>query len=174
MNNYYTGVGSRDTPADRRDLMTKIARFLNTLRYTLRSGGADGADLAFEAGAGVLKEIYLPWKNFNGSNSDLYNSPPEAEEIAKKFHPVWHKLKHGARALHTRNVHQVLGKDLKTPTEFVVCWTSDGKASGGTGQAMRIATHYCIPIYNLYNNEDEIALKLLLHGIRENRLGKES
>lgn len=36
-------------------------------------------------------------------------------------------------------------------SSFVVCWTSDGKDSGGTGQALRIARDRNIPVYNLYN-----------------------
>ena len=36
------------------------------------------------------------------------------------------------------------------PSNFVVCYTPDGKASGGTGQAIRIAEYYNIPIYNLF------------------------
>ena len=38
--------------------MTKISRHYHSKGYVLRSGGADGADSAFERGAGDLKEIY--------------------------------------------------------------------------------------------------------------------
>ena len=41
--------------------------------------------------------------------------------------------------------------DLATPVNCVVCWTRDGKASGGTGQAMRFAEYLEIPIFNLYS-----------------------
>lgn len=51
-------------------------------------------------------------------------------------------------------MYQVLGYDLKTPSDMVICWTKDGGASGGTGQALRIAKDYNIPIYNLYNTKD--------------------
>ena len=67
--------------------------------------------------------------------------------MAAEFHPAWDRCSRGARALHARNCHQVLGWDLKTPSEFILCWTKDGKASGGTGQAMRIAKAFNIPIY---------------------------
>jgi hypothetical protein len=73
----------------------------------------------------------------------------EAFEIAKVFHPGWKFLKRGARALHARNCHQILGPNLKDPVDFVICWTKDGKATGGTGQALRIAENYSIPIWNL-------------------------
>jgi hypothetical protein len=40
---YYAGIGSRETPKDILDLISKIAIKLESLGYTLRSGGADGA-----------------------------------------------------------------------------------------------------------------------------------
>jgi hypothetical protein len=48
-----------------------------------------------------------------------------------------------------RNCYQMLGLDLKTPVEFVICWTPQGKGAGGTGQALRIARDLKIPIYDL-------------------------
>lgn len=125
--------------------MTDLARDLAAHGYILRSGAAEGADAAFERGAGDLKEIWLPWPRFNNHPSKLLPSPA-AFEMAARFHPAWHMCSRGARALHARNCHQILGADLQTPVEFVVCWTKDGKPSGGTGQALRIAIHHNIPI----------------------------
>lgn len=48
-----------------------------------------------------------------------------------------------------RNTYQVLGPDLKTHSEFVLCWTPSGRGEGGTGQAIRIARAYHIPVYDL-------------------------
>jgi hypothetical protein len=48
----------------------------------------------------------------------------------------------------------------------VVCWTSDGKASGGTGQAIRIAKYYEIPTYNLNNKEEKRDLTNLISNVR--------
>lgn len=154
MGKYFAGIGSRETPPTLRNKIQTICQDLISKQYTLRSGGADGADRFFEEA--YIKyngemEIYLPWKNFNDNKSPLYNISPEAFEIAKEFHPKWNALSQGARQLHARNVYQVLGKDLMTPVEFVLYWTKDGKASGGTGQAMRIAKAYNI---NMYNVED--------------------
>ena len=58
----------------------------------------------------------------------------------------------------SRNSYQVLGDSLDNPSSFLVCWTSDGKMSGGTAQAMRIATDFRVPIYNLYHENDLITL----------------
>lgn len=152
---YYSGIGSRKTPKDIMPNIQEVATLLDSKGYTLRSGGADGADTFFEDYS-TRKEIYLPWKGFNNNESELYleNMDPEivtkAEEISKKFHPRWNSLNKGGRSLMTRNVFQVLGNDLKTPVDFVVCWTETGKIEGGTGQAMRIARNMGIPIFNLF------------------------
>lgn len=150
---YYTGIGSRNTPPDILELMTKIATYLEQQGYTLRSGGANGADSAFEAGVHNPNnaDIYLPWKGFNNSSSPLWHIAPRAFEIAETFHPAWDRCSHGARKLHARNVHQVLGFDLVTPTrsDFVICWTPNGELVGGTSQAIRIAHYFGIPVFNL-------------------------
>lgn len=148
---YYAGIGSRETPQDILNWFTAIGKYLSDKEYTLRSGGADGADKAFETGCDKVngkKEIYIPWKGFNGSKSELYDVTKEMYEMAAKYHPYWNNLKDGAKKLHARNCSQILGKDLKTPSLFVICWTNDGKMQGGTAQALRIATDYNIPIFN--------------------------
>jgi hypothetical protein len=59
-----------------------------------------------------------------------------------------------------RNAMQVLGPDLDTPSKVVVCWTKNGKTSGGTGQALRISLYHGVPIFNL-------GVKLLESRVRE-------
>lgn len=56
-----------------------------------------------------------------------------------------------------RNAYQVLGKNLKSPVKFVLCYTDDGcqtdaertRKTGGTGQAITIADFNNIPVINL-------------------------
>ncbi|WP_207767812.1 hypothetical protein [Heyndrickxia camelliae] len=142
MNTYYAGIGSRETPKDVLEYFTKIAAYFSLKGLTLRSGGADGADKSFENGCDRVngtKEIYLPWRGFEKSNSKLVVSNIEAFEIAEKFHPNWNRLSDGAKKLQARNSHQVLGYDLESPSNFIICWTKNGKGQGGTGQALRIA-----------------------------------
>ena len=102
--------------------MTSLARKLRGV-LTLRSGGADGADSFFEAGAGEDKEIYLPWRDFNGNPSLLYGVCSRAESLARKYHPAPHRLNGGVLRLMARNSYQVLGRNLDDPVEFVICWT---------------------------------------------------
>jgi len=114
-------------------------------------------------------EIYNPWRSYNQKNLDLLdphktridlypNPTKEAIELTSKFHPAWQYCAQGAQKLHARNAHIILGYDLKSPVEFVVCWHNN---SGGTLQAVRIAEHYHIPVYNLMDlTKDEILEKI--------------
>lgn len=78
--------------------------------FTLRSGGAIGADKAFEAGASNNKEIFRP----KDATEDSIN-------LASKFHPAWNKCNDYVRKLHGRNALIILGKRLEEKANFVVC-----------------------------------------------------
>jgi hypothetical protein len=142
--------------------MEEIAKGLAKAGWLCRTGGAPGADQAFEAGArdaggDAAVELWLPWKGFEGRQGNLPRE--EAYPIAEKYHPGWPYLKRPVRALMARNVHQVLGADLKTPVKTIICWTPDGsldgkgKDSGGTGMALRIACDYPVEVFNICDPE---------------------
>lgn len=163
MANYYTGIGSRETPTHILNRMTKLGSWFSELDWVLRSGGADGADRAFERGVRLGKQcdIYIPWEGFAkhsanpmiATNFDTYKN---AEEIASTIHPAWDKCSKGAKALHTRNVYQVLGHDLKTPSKFVVFYakeTKSGEVSGGTRTAVELARQNDIPCVNMLHED---------------------
>lgn len=152
----YSGVGSRETPGHILAVQYRIAQFLAP-NYLLRSGHAKGSDLAFENGAiannGAMR-IYT-------ANEPI---PQEWFDCAAYFHPAWDRCSDYAKKLHARNCPIVLGDDLKQPVKFGVCWTKDGKATGGTGQAIRIATHFNIPFFNMRFDENCDALWSWLNG----------
>lgn len=157
----FAGIGSRATPTQVCTHMQELAHLLCINdKWTLRSGGADGADSAFEKGCDGVdgkKEIYLPWKQFNSNQSDLYVVDSDSLQLAAQYHPHWTSLKPFAKSLMARNGYQVLGSTLNDPVSFVICWTRDGvergadttRHTGGTGQAIRIASDYHIPVFNL-------------------------
>lgn len=158
---YYTGIGSRRTPYHVLSSMHSIAARLARAGFVLRSGGAHGADKAFECAAdramqgldaGPYKQVFIPWAGFEGRQPDepgVYLLTEAALAAAPHFHPAWGKLTRGAQALHARNLHQVLGPDLDSPSEFVICWTPGGRETGGTATAMRLARSRGVPVYNL-------------------------
>jgi hypothetical protein len=154
MTAYYAGIGSRETPSDILAVMEKAAWHLNKEGWTLRSGHAPGADQAFENGARGKAQIFLPWRTFESEvrvcAAEVYNEPiRQAYAVAAEFHPAWEKLRRAAKTLHARNTHQMLGPKLDDVSSFVICWTRNGRASGGTAQALRIAESFQIQIFNL-------------------------
>ena len=89
-------------------------------------------------------------------NKDLIS---ETERIASEVHPAWDRCNEWARGMHSRNCHQILGCDLQSPVDAVVCWTPDGKIQGGTATAIRIALKYNIPVFNLGTKDKESVLQ---------------
>ncbi len=171
---YYTGVGSRETPQEILDMMFKLGRKLADAGWILRSGAAKGADQAFECGwvqhvaqhtdyTMTEAEIYLPWSGYENHEKDGMfgcnilmpegsDAVKTASRIAEMIHPNWTACKRGARAMHTRNVFQVLGQDLATPSKMLICWmnTKDPEGSrGGTATAWNLAKRNKIPCFNL-------------------------
>lgn len=152
----HTGIGSRATPPDTLELIAKIATALARAGLTLRSGGAPGADAAFEAGAGAgSAEIFLPWKGFNHHPSLLYSPPSAAFDLARTVHPRWERCKPAHRLFHARNCQQVLGKALDDPVDFVLFWAreEEGQVGGGTATAVRLARKRGIATFNLWREE---------------------
>ena len=177
---FYTGIGSRKVPRDVIYRMETFAAKMALMHSTLRSGGADGSDAAFEAGCDSQqgwKEIYLPWSGFNDNKSDLYDcyTDTHREIAALVYGDRWDSVTSGVRSLMTRNTAQVIGLDVKNPTysDFVVCWTPDGcesaktrkRATGGTGQAIELADNLGIPVFNMFNDDFDDKIKNFMNGI---------
>lgn len=173
---YYTGVGARKTPLEILELITSIAKALSRSGFVMRSGGAEGADVAFSDGAGKSKQIFLPWKGFRQHNTDnllvFDDIKEEAFTIASRHHPAWNNLSYPAKSLMARNTHQILGPNLNDPSEFLVCWTPDGCYSsktrtivtGGTGQAISVACEFGVPVFNLRNQKHYEFMKKIVSG----------
>ncbi len=173
---YFAGIGSRGVPDNIFKLMQDISEYLGSLGYVLRSGKAIGSDTAFEIPYdlnGYRKEIWLPWIGFNKHKGVGYYPNENHFKQGPKIHPLWEKLPRYMKFLHARNVGQILGTDLNTPVEFVVCWTPDGceshetrtKVTGGTGTAITVASFNNIPVFNL-KNED--AVERLMYFLKTN------
>lgn len=148
--------------------MTRLARRLGELGFILRSGGAKGADRAFEKGA-TLKEIFY-----------VNDATILSINVTQIYHPAWDCIPEWAKKLHGRNAMQVLGRNLDQHVKFVLCWTADGaqcteeitRKTGGTGQAIRIATAYKIPVFNLKRKNAVNKLSKLIKKINSD-IGKD-
>lgn len=187
----YAGVGSRETPAPILRLMRQMAASLAEQGWMLRTGGAPGADSAFESGVKPEQmELYLPWPGFNGKRSAFLRPTEEAVRMGLRYHPLLAKFDPASEVLLTdrklrtltqlmgRNVHQVLGADCRSPSKFLVCWTKDGadgttiltsSKTGGTGQAIRIAADHKVPVFNLQHPQAVERVHAMLSGAGKGR-----
>lgn len=151
----YAGIGSRRTPENTLSIITKLASLLCAKRFILRSGGAIGADSAFEKGCDAIlstrKEIYKT-KTVTTEALDL------TKELLGNEH--WNNCDEPARKLHARNIQLILGLDLKIPVKFIICWT-DQINRGGTRTSVLIAEKHNIPVFNLYDQETLMEAKAL-------------
>ena len=171
----YAGVGSRRTPPDVLHAMRDIARTLGDAGTALSTGGADGADKAFETGAlrtDAPITVHTPWPGYNGyrpgrdpeTDIDIVHPQSTATvhghayaDLAREHHPHWNRCGRGARALFTRNVSILAGardEDGATlPVRAVIAYTpnglSVGREAGGTGHTLRTAAFLGIPRINL-------------------------
>ncbi len=149
----YAGIGARATPTGVLANMTKMAGWLARTGWHLSSGGADGADSAFAAGAPAERRtIWLPWRGYNGHRGPDCRVLSAAEleacmEIAAPLHPAWERCSPGARKLHARNVAILLMGER--PVDVCIAWSERGAAVGGTGMGIRIAEARGIPVLNL-------------------------
>lgn len=163
---YYTGVGSRRSPADVLAYMERVAAALAARGYALRSGHAAGADRAFERGAGGKAVIYLPWPGFGVTP---YRDDPGCPVLGETVVPrrgVLHanhdrltlmglrpaSCPDSHKMLHGRDVCQVVGHGAADIlSDFVLCWAPvvAGTPVGGTATAMLFAKDLGVPVYNL-------------------------
>ena len=104
-----------------------------------------------------IRRSTLPRKHLaTVRNKDLIS---ETERIASEVHPAWERCNEWARGMHSRNCHQILGYDLQSPVDAVICWTPDGAVVGGTATAIRVAMKYDIPVFNLGIKDKESVLQ---------------
>jgi hypothetical protein len=137
---YFAGIGSRKTPNHILEIMEQISEKFTSKEYTLRSGGALGADQAFERGSS-LKEIFL-----------AKDATQESIDLALEYHPNPGALRNMGKyavGLAGRNMQIVLGLNLDKPVEFIICYTKDGELTGGTAHAIRLCLDRGIPVFNL-------------------------
>lgn len=164
----YAGIGSRQTPPEILAEMTKAARFMENHNYVLRSGGAIGADRAFERGvtSPANKEIFL------ATDAGL---KPVHFALAKHSHPVWENLNDYVKGLMARNVAILFGIDMERPVDFAICWAPDPvhdkngflkDCSGGTGHTVRVAYAHGIKVYNILDYHDRYNLKCRLQELK--------
>jgi hypothetical protein len=166
MDKFYTGVGSRSTPTEVLQLMTYTAKILDKLDYTLRSGGASGADCAFERGSNK-HAIYSISRNHtpvSGKASIIPDLEPYRQLVLECCLHYKNIRNQNIKDLHTRNICQVIGHIPSEiiKSDFLLCYTYSGECIGGTATAIRCAERFDIPVFNFgkYATIEEIKVPL--------------
>lgn len=156
----YAGIGSRQTPPNVLEAMTKAAQMLESKGFTLNTGVGvkgkkEGADKAFSDGTNV-KNLFSP---------EEQGSREREQKIAVEIHPAPSKLTPVGLQLMARNTNQVFGDDLNTPVDFVLFYAKEGnniRPEGGTGQAVEMARRKGIPTINMAESNWEAQLQSVL------------
>jgi len=171
MERFYTGIGSREATLDVCEKLERIAIRLAELDYVLRSGGAKGADRAFQRGA---ESVHGVTEIYKAKGKFKHMIPAWCFEEVKKHmppnRPPFDSMEEHTRKLLARNMLQVLGEDGQAPSEFLVCWTPAGLTDGGTGYALRCAVAHGVMTYNLRNPIEEKAFDGFLRELEENHV----
>jgi len=167
-----TGIGSRRCPQSICELFTEIGGEVRERGWYLRSGHALGSDYAFELGSKERCIVYLPWEGFN-KEQPILGIPRVSllrDEVLKMvylFEPYAKDLSNGVKRIKSRNIFQVLGEDLETPSDVVICWTEGGIVEGGTGLAINVAMANGIPIVNVGDPNTSLHLDEIIQEIIE-------
>lgn len=136
------GIGSRETPGEVLAVLKFAGAALAAAGHRGTSGGAPGADSAFEEGFRSVNPALL--RSYSAADAT-----PAALDLAARYHPAWGRCSDYAKRLHARNGLIALGDALCQPVDAILCWTPGGRVTGGTGQALRIAEDWRIPVFNL-------------------------
>jgi hypothetical protein len=155
----FAGIGARETPGKVLHRMKRLSTCFGLQGYTLRSGGAAGADTAFE-------DAYLYHPDWPREIFREVDATSESLEMAAMFLPNFENIPDGIKGLFARNCQIIMGRDLKSPVSMVIAWTPGGEDVGGAGHAIRVAKHHNIPVINLGSPKPlEISPKLSFYGV---------
>ena len=144
-NKIITIVGNQTTPLKHQWALMLFSYCVHKDCFQINTGTAKGADEAARRGAECT--VF-----------SIKDGTPESTAIAAELHKSnWSRWSPISKAYHSRNVMQVLGRDLQTPVARVVCYTRDGCIShetasfdtGGTRTAISIASQNNIPVINI-------------------------
>lgn len=193
MRKTYTGVGSRETPLYILYMMSELAVIFEKKGFVLRSGCATGADAAFEdalSDPANNAEIYVPNKGFAynmGTTFKKHYIIPREKfgthfdglfyQATRLIHQkdIWKFWKYCNKSnimdLHNRNMFQVLGLDLKSKSNFNICYTKNKELkyddttnrTGGTGTSINASDIYNIELFNLSVDEHYSRLKKFIN-----------
>lgn len=108
----------------------------------------------YVSGQRLIDKSVLPYKEHSIIMPSYLNAKRDAilKQVMSPSH--FNACDDYSLGMHRRNVHQVLGIDLKSPVDEVYTWCmvdAHGEPLGGTRTAIKIAQLYGIPVINDYD-----------------------
>jgi len=157
---YATCVGSRNISSDEELIAIEVGKKLAEKGYTIRSGNAGGADIAFQQGAihygKDMTEVFLPWNGFNKPYIGNAYTPSDeylayaVGQLEQSVMPWVRNTKQAVQKLHGRNYYQVYGMDNQVSDVcFYISDEDNGNVQGGTRTAVELCRINNVPCYNL-------------------------
>lgn len=145
----YAVSADLDAPKDVLEAFLELAEELEDNGYILRTKGDENVDceLIERLKDSSKVELYLPWENFNDWE-EPFIPMAGAYEMAWKYHPAWAECDEELKRLHASTSHIIMGKDLKSLVDFLICYTPKGQGEEVTDQAVRIADTNLIPVFD--------------------------
>lgn len=153
----YAGIGNREISGAKdgdhglpiAKVLTHLGIELEKTGYMLYSGEAKGCDAAFANG---VSEEHCRIFTANDATDET--------RAMARAHKLPSEILLGRKLdLYASEVFQILGPDMNSPVDFVLCYTRDGcesyetrsEKTGGTGFAIELASRRGIPVINLKN-----------------------
>lgn len=153
----YVGVGPMTAGEDMCAQAKIFGQAMAEMGWTLRSGGAEGLDEAFERGAlegNGKTEIFIPSadfrKRFKSSDKVIHTLDKHIEAMREvaPLHENWSQLGTTVQMFLTRIPFCLFGEKLDKPAHFVVGWSKHYPHTGA-GIVLKMAEMAGIPAFNL-------------------------
>ena len=172
-------IGSRKAPAEALSEISKIASAFSELNdknlpfeIVLVSGGADGVDITAEKafGKGRKHIIFAYPSDKEDEEHIIYKSDQYASRLVDLLHLFPENIKKTDRPFLERDVLLIIGEKhsdgTRTPSDFVIAWTPDGRVQGGTAMGIRTARHIGIPVFNIAIQKELSSLRGVYASLR--------
>ena len=92
-------------------------------------------------------------------------------EAARRSNAFPENIKKTDRPFLERDVLLIIGEKhsdgTRTPSDFVVAWTPDGRVQGGTAMGIRTARHMGIPVFNIAIQKELSTLRGVYASLRD-------
>jgi hypothetical protein len=170
----YTALGAAEAPAETLETARKIAVWMQRRGYTLRTSGEPGIPRAFEAGVTwpSALEVILPESPYHGRTASpvgpAYIADTASFQAAQKLlASIENSSTTSTDDAAIAMVLQILGRDLESPSDFVVLWKQpDDRDTSGRTRTLRAIAHTAnIPVWNLAIPSEAAQLRKLLRDI---------